>query len=108
MRTIRQFEVAGHEIGTFITISEPIADYTWAIYFDKREESREAAEAIYRAIAEADDPERIPAKINWKTKLGSITIDDSPRLVYKVVFEDTEARDRRACKLERGRVVPIR
>lgn len=107
MRTVRQFEVAGHEIGPFITISEPIEDHTKAIYFDKREESKEAADAIYRTIEEAADHERIPVKINWKNKVGSLSIDDSPQLVYRVVFVDTEARDRYACKLEGGRIVPV-
>lgn len=104
---IRQFEVAGHEIGTFIIDSVPIADYTWAIYFEKREESEDAAAAISRVIAEAKDPKRIPVKSNWEDKVGSLTLDDSPMRVFKLVFADTEARERPFQGLRRRNGVPV-
>ncbi len=91
-RIIKQFEVAGQELGTFITLTEPIRRYTWRIYFLRREESEVAVDIIKRAIDEAADPDRMPVKVNWKDKLGSVVIDDSDQEIFMLDFEDFDGQ----------------
>lgn len=67
MRMIRQFSVAGHEIGLFISSVEPTDRFAWRIYCIHRKESAETFAAIKNAVAKADDPDRILVKKTGRT-----------------------------------------
>lgn len=72
----------------------------------RRKESEEAFAIIQRAIAEAEDPERIPVKVDWEDTVGLIEIDDSHEDAFIVDFEETQFT-RYSAQQDGGRVVSI-
>lgn len=90
---VKQFKVADQEMGVFNVADRKIGRYAWRLHCLRRKESDEAIAVIKQAIAEAEDPERVPVKINWKDTVGLIEIDDtSSDRSYIIEFEDTNAR----------------
>lgn len=90
MRMIRQFAVAGHELGLFITSVEPTDRFAWRIYCIRREESDKTFADIKRVLAGTDDPERIPVKKNWKNTFGVVSVDDTHEGFYMLDFEEKD------------------
>lgn len=88
MTTIKQFEVAGQELGIFNVNDYKPRRFTWRLSCLRRPESDRAIAAIKEAIAKAEDPDRIPVKINWKSAWGIIEIDDTDEMSYLVDFEE--------------------
>lgn len=88
MAYITQFEVAGQELGLFIGMVDLTDRYAWRMYCRRQKESDEAFDIIKRAIAKADDPDRIPVKKNWEKTRGSVTVDDTDELAYIVDFAE--------------------
>lgn len=82
--------VAGQELGLFITSVEPTDRFAWRIYCIRRDESDEAICAIKRAVAEADDPDRIPVKKNWKDTFGAVAVYDEDEDGYILDFEEKD------------------
>lgn len=75
-------------MGLFIGPVEMTDRFAWRLYCRRRKESDEAFAIIKRAIANAEDPERIPVKKNWEETFGSVSVDVSNKDAYILDFAE--------------------
>lgn len=102
-RMIKQFMVAGEELGTFIVTCDRPRRYAWRLWCLRRPESDRAFTEISQAIQNAADPEHIPVTINWREAEGQIVIEQHED-AYMLEFEETDCQ-RFVPKYEDGRYV---
>lgn len=102
-RIIKQFMVAGEELGTFIVTCDRPRRYTWRLWCLRRPESDRAFATISQEIENAEDPKHIPVTINWEAVEGQIVIQQYED-AYTLEFEETDCL-RFVPKFENGRYV---